>query len=89
MLIFRLLGDDAEQSFARSWGISYGIGAAAEARPLSQRMHVCVRSADLACSLQWKDIATEALKAAVILAILERLYLTSNTSWLEARRLRG
>ena len=34
---------------------------------------------------QWKDIATEAAKAALILAILERLYLTSNASWLEAR----
>ena len=31
MLIFRLLGDDAERSFARSWGISYGIGQAQEA----------------------------------------------------------
>ena len=63
MLIYRLLGDDAQQSFARSWGISYGINAAAE----------------------WKDVATEAAKAAVILAILERLYLTSNASWLEVR----
>ena len=63
MLIYRLLGDDAESSFARSWGISYGINAAAE----------------------WKDVATEAAKAAVILAILERLYLTSNASWLEVR----
>ena len=35
MLIFRLLGADAEQSFARSWGVSYGINAAAEARQLS------------------------------------------------------
>ena len=32
MLIYRLLGDEAEQSFARSWGISYGVGAAQEAR---------------------------------------------------------
>jgi hypothetical protein len=30
MLIYRLLGDDAQQSFARSWGISYGINAASE-----------------------------------------------------------
>ena len=63
MLIYRLLGEDAESSFARSWGISYGINAAAE----------------------WKDVAIEAAKAAVILAILERLFLTSNASWLEAR----
>ena len=63
MLIYRLLGEDAESSFARSFGISYGINAAAE----------------------WKDVATEAAKAAVILAILERFFLTSNASWLEAR----
>ena len=35
MLIYRLMGADAEQSFARSWGVSYGINAAAEARRLS------------------------------------------------------
>ena len=61
MLVYRLLGDDAESSFARSWGISYGLNAATE----------------------WKDIATEAAKAAVILVILERLFLTRNASWLE------
>ena len=61
MLVYRLLGDDAESSFARSWGISYGLNAATE----------------------WKDIATEAAKAAVILFILERLFLTRNASWLE------
>ena len=30
MLIYRLLGEQAEQEFARSWGVSYGINAAAE-----------------------------------------------------------
>jgi hypothetical protein len=30
MLVYKLLGDDAQASFARSWGISYGMGAAAE-----------------------------------------------------------
>jgi hypothetical protein len=60
-LVYRLLGDDAESSFARSWGISYGLNAATE----------------------WKDIATEAAKAAVILFVLERLFLTRNASWLE------
>ena len=61
MLVYRLLGDNAEQSFARSWGISYGLNAATE----------------------WKDIATEAAKAALILFIMERLFLTRNASWLE------
>ena len=35
--------------------------------------------------LQWKDLFVEAGKAVVILFILERLYLTSNASWLEVR----
>ena len=30
MLVYKLLGDEAQASFARSWGISYGMGAAAE-----------------------------------------------------------
>ena len=61
MLIYKLLGGSAEQEFARSWGVSYGMNAATE----------------------WKDVLTEAVKAAVILAIMERLFLTRNSSWLE------
>ena len=34
LLIFELLGRDAEQSFIRSWGVSYGVGAASEWRDL-------------------------------------------------------
>ena len=30
MLIYKLLGDDAQQQFARSWGVSYGMNAATE-----------------------------------------------------------
>ena len=32
MLIYELLGLDAERSFTRSWGVSYGVGAATEWR---------------------------------------------------------
>ena len=32
LLIFELLGRDAERSFIRSWGVSYGVGAASEWR---------------------------------------------------------
>ena len=32
LLIFELLGRDAEQSFIHSWGVSYGVGAASEWR---------------------------------------------------------
>jgi hypothetical protein len=61
MLIYKLLGAEAEQSFATSWGVSYGVGAAAE----------------------WQEIAKEAAKGVVILAILERLHVTRPVSWLE------
>ena len=66
-LIYRLLGGDAEESFARSWGISYGMSAVTE----------------------WDDIVREALKGAVVLVLMERLFLTRNASWLEARCFRG
>jgi hypothetical protein len=32
MLIYKLLGEGAESSFASSFGVSYGLGAAQEAR---------------------------------------------------------
>ena len=35
-LVYRLLGEDAEQAFARSWGVSYGVGSAAEFRDVAQ-----------------------------------------------------
>ena len=61
MLIYKLLGEQAEKEFARSWGVSYGMSAATE----------------------WKDIVHETVKAAIILAVLERLCLTRPSSWLE------
>ena len=61
MLIYKLLGPSTQDSFATSFGVSYGVGAAAE----------------------WKDIATEAAKTIVILAILERMHVTKSVSWLE------
>ena len=64
MLIYRLLGEDAEASFSRSFGISYGLSAAQE----------------------WKDLAIEVGRSVLILVIMEGLFLTSNASWLEARR---
>ena len=60
-LIYTLLGENAEQSFAHSWGVSYGVQAARE----------------------WEGIAEAALKAAVIICILERVHLTHPGEWLE------
>ncbi len=34
---------------------------------------------------EWQDIAVEAVKGTVALIILERLFLTRNSSWLEVR----
>ena len=66
MLIYKLLGPSTQDSFATSFGVSYGVGAAAE----------------------WKDIATEAAKTILILAILERMHVTKSVSWLEDVRAR-
>jgi hypothetical protein len=64
MLIYTLLGPSAEEGFTKSWGVSYGLGAAAE----------------------WQDVAKEAAKGVIILAILETLVLTRPVSWLEEVR---
>ena len=66
-LIYRLLGGNAEESFARSWGISYAMNAVTE----------------------WDDILREALKGAFVMVLMERLFLTRNSSWLEARHAQG
>ena len=87
MLIYKLLGEGAESAFASSWGVSYGVGAAAE-----WKVRVAVTifgSSDFVdCAVSFaQDIGKEAAKAAVILVILERLHLTSPVAWLEARAL--
>jgi hypothetical protein len=35
---------------------------------------------------EWKEIAVQAVKMSIVLIILERFYLTSNSAWLEVRR---
>lgn len=61
LLVYNLMGKSGENSFIRSWGVSYGLDAAT----------------------QWRDIVVEALKGLVVLAVLERMLLTSNISWME------
>ena len=92
LLIYKQLGDGAEQEFARSWGLSYGMDVrsaaalAARARCVvsvltharSQLFHAAHQAAT-----EWQDIVKEAVKGAVVLAILERLQLTSNSNWVE------
>lgn len=59
--MYLLLGEHAEQQFAHTWGVSYGLQSASE----------------------WRHIFIAALKAALVIAILERLYLTKPSEWLE------
>jgi len=80
MLIYKLLGDQAQSEFARSWGVSYGARRC--------RSSGVVASSDYApqgmnTASEWKDVVTEAMKGAIILAILERLYVTRSNSWFE------
>ena len=62
MLVYKLLGANAESSFARSFGISWGMGQATE----------------------WVEISKEAAKTAIIMAVLERVFLSPNIGWVEA-----
>jgi len=59
--VYHLMGEGVEAYFAKSFGISYGMGQASE----------------------WLDVTKEALKAAFVMAVLERLFLSPNRSWLE------
>ena len=86
MLIYRLLGAQAEHDFARSWGVSYGLNAAAEwkVRPdAGKRLVVDLFSTEGAVVLHTQDILNDAARSIVVVFILERLYLTRTVFWLE------
>ena len=61
MLIYRQMGDSAQQKFSQSWGINFAMDSAQ----------------------QWRDVAQEAAKTAVILVILDMLLILGNRSWFE------
>ena len=61
------------------------MGRRAIARDATGCADAVVASTCTDAASQWQDIITEACKAAVILFILERLFLTRHASWLEAR----
>jgi hypothetical protein len=83
MLIYRLLGEQAEQDFARSWGVSYGVGAAAEWKVRTRSALPRPPPLTPLPAAGAQEILNEALHGAVILVVLERLYLTRSASWLE------
>ena len=81
MLIYKLLGDKVQQEFARSWGVSYG-ACVRRAAPQFE-FGLTRRLAGMNVATEWKDVLIESLKGAVILAILERFYVTRAGSWFE------
>jgi len=81
MLIYNLLGQQAEHDFAKSWGVSYAMGAAAEWKVCAREYKTPCLSSLLCPVLQ--DILTEALRGAVLVIVLESLFLTRPLSWLE------
>jgi hypothetical protein len=96
MLIYKLLGDEAQREFARSWGAyacctPSAFGCVGDATTLAAVSDVNSAAAGVSYGLnaatEWQGILEEVVKGAVILAILERVCLTRNSSWLEARSL--
>jgi hypothetical protein len=105
MLIYKLLGDQAQQELARacvtdvsavcslthalSFRFPQEAGACHMVRaPLSRVVTAAHGLSLLAPSgmntaSEWKDVMIESLKGMVILAILERLYVTRAASWFE------
>lgn len=62
MVIYNLLGKDAQNSFSFQWLVNYVMDN----------------------TQQWKDIFQTAVKAAIILYILDRLRFISDMSWFES-----
>lgn len=61
MVIYNLLGKDAENSFSTQWAVGYVMDNAS----------------------QWQEILKTALKAALIMYILDRLRLVGDIVWFE------
>ncbi len=61
-LVYRLMGDAAEGSFTRGWGVALAISQAT----------------------QFQSLLLVALESALLLTVLETLWLVSNRPWFEA-----
>ena len=88
MLIYKLLGDKAQNEFARSWGISYGacaeLGRYVSPPRIAAAHGLSMRAlSGMNVAVEWKDVLIESMKGAVILALLERFYVTKAASWFE------
>jgi hypothetical protein len=85
MRIYKLLGDGAEEHFARSWGVSYGTVSYHRGMPgiaLALSSHYR-RAAGMNAATEWLSVVKEAAKGALFLMIMERLRLTPPAAWLD------
>ena len=85
MLVYKLLGSSAQDSFATSWGISYGMSAVTEwcVRLPACLTRLCGAHGVAPAAARRQDIVVEALKGLFVLVLMERLLLTSDASWME------
>ena len=83
-LIYRQLGPSAEQEFSKTWGVGYALD--------NVRSCACVRLAHVRCAeaaagaqqaSEWQEVLKTAIKAALILVILDMLRITKDRPWFE------
>ena len=85
MLIYTLLGPSAEQGFTRSWGVSYGIGAAAEWQDMAKEagrgilILVILETLMLTRQVSWLEEHIDYLSCAALLLRAKRLSLYQQT----------
>ena len=96
MLIYKLMGDGTQQSFARSWGVRFARVTCAALRRRGRWRRgpslLCrgltllrprARSYGVGAAAEWKGIAREALVTVLFLVVLETLHLTRSVTWIE------
>ena len=83
MLIYKTLGANAQNEFAKTWGVGYALNnvRCASARAGWRAAPADARRAPQAS--EWQDVAVTACKAALLIVILDALRLTKNSSWFE------
>ena len=84
MLIYTLLGKNAEQEFTKTWGC-VAARCVLHGRPAFADLHV--RSVGYAMNncTEWQEVFKTAAKAALLIVILDALRVTRNSDWFEVR----
>ena len=85
MLIYRQLGPDAQNEFAKTWGVGYGLNnvRTASIPRCAAPGTDALAAARLLQASEWQDVAITAFKAALLIVVLNALRLTKNQSWFE------